>query len=282
MSAIEEIILRNDRRGISALKPFLADDFCTEAAQYILDNPGSAIVCTGFYIRAAGAPETDGPPGAVFIGRALESLGYSVTHVTDSFSSPALIGPVPADRVVEFPVTDEASSRQYADNLLKELKPSVLVSIERGGMTRDGLYLNMRGVDYSSYNAKLDYLFSGDVPSVGIGDGGNEIGMGNLAEEIPQFETLPDDPAVTPVDKLIIASVSNWGGYGLIAALSLLAGKNLLPSVQEEEDMIRRMVDAGAVDGVSGNKAYLVDAFSLSENGKILAALHEVLSAHGL
>ena len=282
MSAIEEIILRNDRRGISALKPFLADDFCTEAAQYILDNPGSAIVCTGFYIRAAGAPETDGPPGAVFIGRALENLGYSVIHVTDSFSSPALIGPVPADRVVEFPVTDEASSRQYADNLLKELKPSVLVSIERGGMTRDGLYLNMRGVDYSSYNAKLDYLFSGDVPSVGIGDGGNEIGMGNLAEEIPQFETLPDDPAVTPVDKLIIASVSNWGGYGLIAALSLLAGKNLLPSVQEEEDMIRRMVDAGAVDGVSGNKAYLVDAFSLSENGKILAALHEVLSAHGL
>jgi len=282
MSAIEEIILRNDRRGISALKPFLADDFCTEAAQYILDNPGSAIVCTGFYIRAAGAPETDGPPGAVFIGRALENLGYSVIHVTDSFSSPALIGPVPADRVVEFPVTDEASSRQYADNLLKELKPSVLVSIERGGMTRDGLYLNMRGVDYSPYNAKLDYLFSGDVPSVGIGDGGNEIGMGNLAEEIPQFETLPDDPAVTPVDKLIIASVSNWGGYGLIAALSLLAGKNLLPSVQEEEDMIRRMVDAGAVDGVSGNKAYLVDAFSLSENGKILAALHEVLSAHGL
>jgi len=282
MSAIEEIILRNDRRGISALKPFLADDFCTEAAQYILDNPGAAIVCTGFYIRAAGAPETDGPPGAVFIGRALENLGYSVTHVTDSFSSPALIGPVPADRVVEFPVTDEASSRQYADKLLKELKPSVLVSIERGGMTRDGLYLNMRGVDYSPYNAKLDYLFSGDVPSVGIGDGGNEIGMGNLAEEIPQFETLPDDPAVTPVDKLIIASVSNWGGYGLIAALSLLARKNLLPSVQEEEDMIRRMVDAGAVDGVSGNKEYLVDAFSLSENGKILASLHEVLSEHGL
>jgi hypothetical protein len=281
MSAIEEIILRNDRRGISALKPFLPDGFCTEAAQYILDNRASAIVCTGFYIRAAGAPETDGPPGAVFIGRALESLGYSVTHVTDSFCSTALKGPVAADKIVEFPVADEPSSRKYADNLLKELKPSVLVSIERGGMTRDGLYLNMRGVDFSPYNAKLDYLFNGDVPSVGIGDGGNEIGMGNLAEEIPQFDTLPDDPAVTPVDKLIIASVSNWGGYGLIAALSLLAGKNLLPSVQEEEDMIRRMVDAGAVDGVSGNKIYSVDAFPLSENGKALAALHEVLTEHG-
>ena len=282
MSAIEEIILRNDRRGISALKPFLPDDFCTEAAQYILDNWGAAIVCTGFYIRAAGAPETDGPPGAVFIGRALESLGYSVTHVTDIYSSSVLKGPVPADRIVEFPVADEQSSRQYADNLLKELNPSVLISIERGGMTRDGLYLNMRGVDFSQYNAKVDYLFSGQVPSVGIGDGGNEIGMGNLAEEIPQFDTLPDDPAVTCVDKLVIASVSNWGGYGLVAALSLLSGKNLLPSVQEEEDIIRHIVDAGAVEGVTGDKIYAVDAFPLAENGKALAALHEVLSERGL
>ncbi|MFC2008453.1 DUF4392 domain-containing protein [Chloroflexota bacterium] len=282
MSAIEEIILRNDRRGVSALKSYLADDFCTQAAQHILDNPGSSIVCTGFYIRSAGAPETDGPPGAVFIGRALESLDYSVTHVCDRYSSQALKGSVPADRIIEFPIADEPSSQQYAHALLEELKPSVLVSIERGGMTRDGRYLNMRGVDFSQYNAKLDYLFTGHAATVGIGDGGNEIGMGNLAQEIPQFDTLPDDPAVTCVDKLVIASVSNWGGYGLIAALSLLVGKNLLPSVQEEEDMICRMVDAGAVDGVSGNKIYAVDAFPLSENRQSLEALHAVLLKHGL
>jgi hypothetical protein len=282
MSAIEEVILRNDRRGISALKPYLPEDFCTEAAQHILDNPGPSLVCTGFYIRAAAAPETDGPPGAVFLGRALESLGYSVTHVTDRYSSPALKGPVPADRIIEFPIADDASSKQYASELIERLKPSVLISIERGGMTRDGRYLNMRGVDYSPYNAKLDYLFAGQVPTVGIGDGGNEIGMGNLAEQIPQFATLPNDPAVTCVDKLVIASVSNWGGYGLIAALSLLVGKNLLPSGQEEEDMIRNMVDAGAVDGVSGNKIYAVDAWNLAENRQALEALHAVLSTHGL
>ena len=282
MSAIEEVILRNDRRGISALKPYLPDDFCTQAARHILDNPGTAIVCTGFYIRAAGAPETDGPPGAVFIGRALESLGYTVTQVTDELSSPALKGAVPADRIVEFPIADEASSMHYASELLARLKPSVLVSTERGGRTRDGQYLNMRGVDYSPYNAKLDYLFDGQTPSVGIGDGGNEIGMGNLAKEIPQFDTLPDDPAVTCVDKLIIASVSNWGAYGLIAALSLLVGKNLLPSGQEEEDLIREMVDAGAVDGVSGNNIYAVDAWSLSENRQALEALQGVLATHGL
>jgi len=282
MSAIEEVILRNDRRGISVLKPYLPDDFCTQAAQHILDSPGSAIVCTGFYILAAGAPETDGPPGAVFIGRALESLGYTVTQVTDELSSPALRGAVPADRIVEFPIADDTSSKQYSGELLEKLRPSVLISTERGGMTRDGQYLNMRGVDYSPYNARLDYLFNGQTPSVGVGDGGNEIGMGNLAREIPQFDNLPSNPATTCVDKLIIASVSNWGAYGLIAALSLLVGKNLLPSGEEEEDMIRAMVDAGAVDGVSGKKVYSVDAWSLSENRQALEALHAVLSKHGL
>jgi hypothetical protein len=183
---------------------------------------------------------------------------------------------------VEFPIADDPSSKQYADELLAKLKPSVLVSIERGGMTRGGQYLNMRGVDYSPYNARLDYLFNGQTPSVGIGDGGNEIGMGNLASEIPQFDTLPDDPAVTCVDKLLIASVSNWGGYGLIAALSLLVGKNLLPSGQEEEDLIRKMVDAGAVDGVSGNNISAVDAWSLAENRQALEALQAILSERGL
>ncbi len=282
MSAIEEIILRNDRRGVSALKPYLPDDFCTQAAQHILDNPGAAIINTGFYISSAGAPETDGPPGAIFIGRALESLGYSVTHVCDKYSAPALVGPVPADRVIEFPFADDQSSIQHAAELLDKLKPSVLVSIERCGMTRDKRYLNMRGVDISPYNARLDYLFDGRTASVGIGDGGNEIGMGNLAQEIPQCYNLPADPAVTCVDKLIIASVSNWGGYGLIAALSLLVERNLLPSVAEEEDMIRHIVDGGAVDGVSGKSTYTVDGWSLSENKQPLEALHAVLSTHGL
>lgn len=282
MSAIEEIILRNDRRGISALKPYLPDDFCTQAARIILDNPGTAIICTGFYILSAGAPETDGPPGAVFIGRALEGLGYHVTYVCDRYSLLPLKGPVPPEKVVEFPVSDERSSQRHAQELLKGLKPSVLISIERCARTRDGRYLNMRGADISPYNAKLDYLFTGHEPSVGIGDGGNEIGMGNLAQEIPQFDSLPDDPAITCVDKLVIASVSNWGGYGLIAALSLLTGKDLLPSAQEEEDLIRRMVDAGAVDGVSGRQTYAVDGFSLSENRQTLEALHTALADRGL
>ena len=148
-------------------------------------------------------------------------------------------------------------------------------------MTPTGRYLNMRGLDISQYNAKLDYLFDHDV-TVGIGDGGNEIGMGNLIRHIPLVETLPDEPTATRVNKLIIASVSNWGGYGLIAALSLLSKRNLLPTAEEEEEVIRRMVDLGAVDGISTQRVYAVDGFPLEENRRTLERLNALLSEQGL
>lgn len=282
MAVIEDIILRNDRRGVSGLRHYLPDDFCTQAAQYILDHPGPAIICTGFYILSAGAPETDGPPGAHFLGQALEKLGFSITYVADIHSGFTLRTCAPSEKVVELPIADEVSSQRSARELLETVQPSVLISIERCGMNRTGCYLNMVGKDISRYNAKLDYLFHDHETTVGIGDGGNEIGMGNVAEQIPSIDTLPDDPAITRVNKLIIASVSNWGGYGLIAALSLLVGRNLLPSVQEEEEVIRGMVNEGAVDGISAQQICAVDGFPLDENRQALESLHTLLTERGL
>ena len=58
--------------------------------------------------------------------------------------------------------------------------------------------------------------------TIGIGDGGNEIGMGSLPKEIIE-SGIPNGKviaATTPVDSLIVAGVSNWGGYGLLAAMA--------------------------------------------------------------
>lgn len=281
MSAIEDIILDNDRRGISALRPHLPANFCEQAALLILEHPGQALICTGFYILTAGAPETDGPPGAYFLGHALESIGYPVTYVSDLHSTPLFRDLVPPENVVEFPLANEENSKRFAKSLLARTQASVVISIERCGMTTAGRYLNMRGLDISQYNAKLDYLFDHAV-TLGIGDGGNEIGMGNLMRHIPSVETLPDEPTATRVNKLIIASVSNWGSYGLIAALSLLSKRNLLPSAQQEEEVICRMVDSGAVDGISTQRVYAVDGFSLEENRRTLERLNALLSEQGL
>ena len=277
-NTIEDIILQQDKRGVAALRPHLAPDFCAQAAAYIMEHPGDVIITTGYYITMSGGPETDGPPGAITIGRALQVLGRRVSYVTDSYTAPVLQDWIGDEaEVVDFPIADVDTSREIASTILARLNPALLISIERAGRTKDDTYLNMRDVDITPQTARVDYLFESGIPSVGIGDGGNEIGMGNLVEVIPTVDRLPQNPAVARVDRLVIASVSNWGGYGLVTALSRLAGKNLLPTVEHETRLIRRMVETGVVDGTTGNALPTVDAFSTEENGEVLMQLHRLV-----
>lgn len=283
MISIEDVILDRDGRGISALRPYLPPDYCFQAANFTLENPGTVMIVTGFYILSANAPETDGPPGAVAIGNALNDIGYRVVYITDKHCMSVMKEIIePGSEIVEFPIADKESSETFANEVLLNFKPSLLISIERCGATKHGTYLNMLGVDISEYTARTDYLFDGTLGSIGIGDGGNEIGMGNLSSVIPSLTKLPDNPCVTSVDKLLISSVSNWGGYGLVASLSLSIGKNLLPSVDEEQKLVKEVVIAGAVNGMSGKRENLVDGFSLEENSAILDRLHSLLIHNGI
>jgi hypothetical protein len=280
---IEDIILDRDRRGISKLRPFVPTDFCDRAAQLILDHPGTAVIITGFYILDAGMVETDGPPGAVSIGNALENLGYEIVYVTDQHGIAIMEGTKSAgSRVVDFPITDDSASEAFANDLLKSLDPSVVIAIERCGFTDEKMFLNMRGRDITPYNARTDYLISNHPHTVGVGDGGNEIGMGNVAEEVTNVDSLVKKACVTSVSELILSSVSNWGGYGLVASLSKLSGKNLMPTVHEDMDLIKKTVDLGAVDGMSNSQEYKVDGFTLEENAETITLLRDLLKQEGI
>ena len=281
--SIEDIILDHDRRGIAALRPHMAPDFCDQAAALVLEHPGTALIATGFYILSAGAAETDGPPGAVAIGEALQRLGYDVAYVTDQYTYPVMNDLAGSRaRVVDFPIADEADSARFSDRLLEEVGPSLLVSIERCGPSEDGLYRNMRDLDITSYTARIDRLFADHPHTVGIGDGGNEIGMGVLASVVPTVPTLVRLPCVTTTTKLVLSSVSNWGGYGLVAAMSIAKGVNLLPSVEAEQEMVRCCADLGAVDSMSSRPEARVDGFTLEENSQTLVKLHELLARDGI
>ena len=186
MRSIEDIVLGNDQRGIAALRPHLPSDFCGRAARFVLSSPGRILIVTGFYISRAGAPETDGPPGALALGRALESLGRDVVYVSDLYTTPMLLPFMGSPtQVVDFPITDDHTSGRFATRLLTRLAPSLLISIERCGTTKGGAYLNMQGQDITAHTARIDHLFLQHPRTIGIGDGGNEIGMGNLAQYIP-------------------------------------------------------------------------------------------------
>lgn len=279
MQTVEDIILSSDQRGISLLRKYLQKEFCTKAAVTVLDNPGTVIITTGFYIRSAGYIETDGPPGAIAIGRALNKLDYRVVYVTDKYGMKALESIAePSSIIYEFPILDSEASNILASNICNEFDPSIMIAVERCGINELGKYSNMHGQDITPYTAKIDCLFQNKITSIGIGDGGNEIGMGNLYAQVKDNSKLVRFPTTIEVDELVIASVSNWGAYGLIAAISLIKNQNLLVSVEEEIEIINTLVGLGVVDGMSGKPESFVDGFDLDSNSKILQNLHSFLN----
>ena len=278
METIKNIITDNDKRGISMLLPHVSDTVCEDAANIILNNPNKAIILTGFYILSAGAAETDGPIGAIAIGNALKKIGYQVTYITDELSQPPIKKVLSADDNLEiFPMQNHEQSAITADKMISDLNPSLIISIERCGPTVDGDYLNSRGKKIEEFNSKTEYLLNNNIPSIGIGDGGNEIGMGNLKHIIKNSTELSNPPCITTTDLLIPASTSNWGGYGLVAGLSKITNKNLLPSIPEDEKLIKDFVDAGGVDGITATSSYKVDSFELEVNSSILNRLHKLI-----
>ncbi len=283
ISQIEDIVLQDDIRGMTALKPHMPQNYVARCADLLLDHPGKIFIVTGFYIMAAEATETDGPPGAVTLGNALAKLGNEVAYVTDELSS-EVVRSIAEHEVIEFPITNHFESANFANELVQEHSPSALIAIERAGLVGDGTYRNFRGVDFTPYNAKIDHLFDQHPYSIGIGDGGNEIGMGNLQNVIPtiEHEFLPKNPCVTTTTELIIASCSNWGGYGLVAALSIKHGVNLLPSVEEAKQMVRDVVAVGAVEGMSGESKEFVDGRDLEGDSVCISDLHALLAEQGI
>ena len=278
MTRIEEIILSSDTRGMSTLGKYLPDNYCEQAANLILQNPGPTIITTGFYILNGKMPETDGPPGAIAIGNALNAIGYKTIYLTDKYSSGLIKYLVEDDTKIQiFPFLNHKESIEYSKRLLRLINPSLLIAIERCGLTKHNDFRNMRGVDMTNYNAPIDHMFDLHKNSIGIGDGGNEIGMGNLSKLIPNLP-LPSpihEPCITKTTNLIVSTVSNWGGYGLIAALSILYGKNLLPNIESEQNLLKKCVEYGAVDGVSTLNEYTVDGLTIKEHNRILLELRE-------
>src|SRR5438105_3637078 len=128
-----------------------------------------------------------------------------------------------------------------------------------------------------AWNRPLGALFL--VPSrattVGVGDGGNEIGMGAIPRNALKAAGVPPRIAsVVPVDHLVVAGVSNWGAYGIVAHLGRLAGRNLLHSGADERRLIEACVRAGAVDGITRRREATVDGVPLAAHAGIVELMN--------
>jgi hypothetical protein len=266
---IEKIILQHGARGMDRLQKNLKPGYCRRAAQMILDNKGVVIIGTGFPV--SGSFESDGPISAISLYQVLSHLDYEPV-----FACAPPISKILSDRYTtyELPLTGWDESRPAIKKALTDLQPSLIVSIERPGITADGRYYNMRKEDITEVTAKFDLFFQKcQCPSIAFGDGGNEIGMGNVKTALAGLDIIP---SVTTCDELVIASVSNWGVYGVIAALSSHLNKDLFELI-DPEPVANFLVANGCVDGVTKRKEASEDGFPIDISKSIIQQLRDIV-----
>ena len=259
------------------------------------------ILLTGFSVGAhpetgLPLPETDGPPGTAALAYALQQAGKTVFIVTDkpneapTRAALAVLSEKSA-QFTEFVNFDhkQADAAPHANRLLDEYKPDFVGAIELPGRNVNGYRSNMRGVSIDNVNGAVDEVliqaYNRGIETFGVGDGGNEAGMGGRPG-IPKALDGSEMAAVPTAKHQITSWNSNLGAEALGAAVLQLHGKiQKLHTPDQQRAMIEAAMAAGAVDGVTrgakvdeviDGKISGVDGFSPSTHGRMLSFLRAI------
>jgi hypothetical protein len=268
-------------------------------------------------VTGAGGPpwlfagETDGPLGLAGLARALAlGCGAWPLVITEARSeapvaatlAAAGVSLLPEDlarvrpttaTLVPFP-TDPAEAARISESFLDRWKPAALVVIEKNSPNRAEVIHSFSGTAWTPHVefARVEYLIAAcrqrGIPTIGVGDHGNEMGFGLI--EATVRATVPGAnvckcpcgqgmAAAVATDIVIPAAVSNWGVYGIEAALAILKrDPGLLHDPETDRAMLRACVMAGAVDGLTSRQVLAVDGTSAEAQGAILTLLGEVIA----
>lgn len=258
--------------------------------------------------------ETDGPPGAAALARCVNLAsgavpvlavepdlvpaaervvrGAGLVALTPQEARKAAQSdhPIHAASVIPWP-SDLAEARKSSRQVLDDLRPVAVVAIEKGGMNRHGRIHTRKGHDVTGPIAKVDPLVemaaARDIATIGIGDGGNEIGMGNIRDDVRR--DIPFGGACvcpcrggiapeTEVDALVVAAVSNWGAYGVEACLASLS--NVTDAMHDstlETLALQAAADAGLMDGITGHVEPSADGLRAEVHASVVSLLHSLV-----
>ncbi len=274
-------------------------------------DPGDVVlILTGFLIPPSNVPETDGPIGGVVLARSIiRGLGGVPVFVGEPELEPVLRGAVAAaglalaasveqakawpNAVAFMPFArDEADPPGRAESLREELSPAIVIATERPGANPAGQYHFAGGLNVSSSIAPLDGLFQGlaadAVPTLAIGDFGNELGMGAIAETVKAETPAGGDCGCgcgggtaneTVASVTLACSVSDWGAYAVSAALAHLTQE---PTAFVDRATYGRIAaaacQAGAIDGTSRLAVPAIDGVPAGYHERLVEQLAEVVA----
>lgn len=302
-----------------AARALAKEPLTVHGAKFLVSNIKEAdlvYIITGFVLLPFKKAEMDGIVSSVLLARSLvkafgakpvlicpeedleaaKALAYvaglhcydSVEEVQQFPISMALI-PFPKDREQALLMTDQ---------LIAKGLPAAMITNEAPGANASGVYHNATGLDVTDLEAKTDLLFERlqqlGIPNLSIGDLGNEIGMGTLEKHLNRYVpyTAPGTcrcgckggiAAATKADHILTATVSDWGCYGLMAALAYLK-RDI--DVFHTPEMEREALTAACRNGVIDMYGWLIpaiDGMNAEKNCSIVSLMREcVFSAMDL
>lgn len=268
-----------------------------------------------FIVTGAGAPpympkgETDGPLGAAALARMVDlAFEAKPVMITEEEKMDALVETCNAAELAvqpeewirrrayggavaePFPIDDERAW-VAAEKLVAKYSPVAMIAVEKLAVGAKGVIHNMSGTDRTQHIAKVHHLVNEarrkGILTIGIGDGGNEVGFGMIREELKALGGIYSDCSPCPcrdgvvtvvsTDVLLPAAVSNWGVYGVEACIAAMVG-NL--DVIHNEDVERRMLEAGVRRGLAsgfGRQMLDVDGTTLEANQALITIMREMV-----
>ena len=299
-----DIQTRSQHLGLyAAAREHAGGPLCLAAARAMLGAvvPGklnTAVFTTGFFSPAYWCGEQDGPVGVACLARALETgLGLRSVILTDEELVPgveaACVGAgyktfdvekalsVPKGRGIAVVglSKDPAEAQRQVAALYDRIQPAFVGAVERPSGNAKGEYHNLRGLNMTALTAKTDCVLTEatrrKIPTVAVGDGGNELGYGAIEAAVEKVRPnnarcqCPCGGTVAShiaADIVVHAAVSNWGVYGIIACLAvLLDDARVAPS----ERVVGRSLELAANLAGDDGRLGWVDIGSDGVDGKL-------------
>ena len=229
VKALEELLLTDPgQRGVCHLLE--RGDLLRSVVA--LAKAKSVAIVTGFpcFPQDEQKEETDGIPGALAIAQSATALGSQVHIICDNRNLALMESST--DYYAHVGALQHFQRSQITISNYSKVKdvysPSnydCFVAIERSGRAHDGRHYTMNGKDITEHCDPMDDLFetaseSDGCTTIGVGDGGNELGLGKVYSKVARHvRSGAQIGAAVAANLVVLAGVSNWGGYGLAAGM---------------------------------------------------------------
>jgi hypothetical protein len=250
--------------------------------------------------------ENDGPPGAAALSRALyRGIGAVPVYVLERHHARPVIASSQSLGVmvkqfdeakkyglgasVELAPDSQDAVPQWVEDVLAQYQPKVIISTERLGPGKNGEMHSATAMPLSAFDATpgaaidtsplVDAARARGILTIGIGDHGNEIGFGAIYDKVVELVPKGDVmAATTPTDVLFPAMMSNWGCYGIEAALAFLLGRaDLMHTPAQEERLLRDCLNAGGLEAAYCSTNFLVDGLEGESSMAVVQLLGNIV-----